>query len=133
MRPAGQRGRARRDGAALLCAALAVAALRVSAADTATSLPEVVVHGAAPACTGTRASSLDCLNADLARSAADQVSRKELEQLAAGAAPPVGDNQIGLYNQAAVRQRLGSNFGHSAFPAQRTGAGAANPVLRRTH
>lgn len=132
-RLAGERSRAGRRAALLLGAALATVALRAAAADPAATLPGVVVHGTAPDCGGTRGLSLDCLNAELAHSADDQAGRKELQQLADSAAPPVGDNQIGLYNQAAVRQRLGSNFGHSAFPAQRTGAAAANPALHRIH
>lgn len=75
-----------------------------------------------------RGSRLNCLNAELARSADEQAGRAQLQQLGAGA-PPVPANQLGLFNQSAIEQTLGGNFGHSAHPARPVQAGGGNPVI----
>ena len=75
-------------------------------------------------------SRFNCLNAELARSVNEQGDRAQLQQFAAGT-PAVPANQPGLFNQSAIKQTLGSNFGHSAHPARPVQSGGASPVIHR--
>lgn len=75
-------------------------------------------------------SRFNCLNAELVRSVNEQGDRAQLQQFAAGT-PPVPANQPGLFNQSAIKQTLGSNFGHSAHPARPVQSGGASPVVHR--
>ena len=62
----------------------------------------------------------DCLNQELKTDVVK--ARRQSEQLAEIRAHtgPQTDNEMGLYNQAATRMRMGKNFGNSAFPQRPT-------------
>lgn len=76
-------------------------------------------------------SRFNCLNAELVRSVNEQGDRAQLQQFAAGTPAAVPANQPGLFNQSAIKQTLGSNFGHSAHPARPVQSGGASPVIHR--
>jgi hypothetical protein len=61
-----------------------------------------------------RGPDLACLNRQLMPAAADPAPRD-----AATAAGGQGVNRLGLYDRAGTAQRLGTNFGKSAFPQAR--------------
>jgi hypothetical protein len=73
-----------------------------------------------------------CLNAELAAVVDDQAARNvELQRVVAGTAPASAP-AMGLYNQAATRERLGSSFGHSVVP-QRPPQVYSNPLISGHH
>jgi hypothetical protein len=118
--------RERRDAPALprfAAVLLAVVAGTVGAAETDSA--------ADPACVNVQLApgvGFDCLNERLARQVRRQADRRALlaitEQPLSSATP----SELGLYTQAATRQRLGNAFGHSVYP-QRPVSQYHDPLL----
>ena len=82
-------------------------------------------QGDDPLCVGVRIGDdtsgyYDCLSQELKTDVVK--ARRQREQLAEIRAHtgPQTDNEMGLYNQAATRMRMGNNFGNSAFPQRPT-------------
>ncbi|SAI65578.1 Uncharacterised protein [Bordetella ansorpii] len=75
---------------------------------------------------GYRAPSYDCLSQQMAPRAR---APHENPALASEGVARMPSNQLGLFNRAATSNRMGSNFGNSAFP-QRPAPIYTNPVAR---
>jgi len=59
---------------------------------------------------------LDCLNADLRKLARDRQDRVASLYGAIAAGHDMAPAELGMFNQYAVQERLGQNFGKSAYP-----------------
>jgi len=59
---------------------------------------------------------LDCLNADLRKLAKDRQDSVAAMYGAIAAGHDVAPAELGMFNQYAVQERLGQNFGKSAYP-----------------
>ncbi len=70
----------------------------------------------------------DCLNGQMRQQAAHQANQQAVTQDAVSNSQPHSPTQMGLYNQAATRERLGSSFGHSVVP-QRPQQKFVNPLV----
>ena len=81
---------------------------------------------------GASSTDFNCLNAELAAVVDDQAARNASLQLVVDAAAPASAPAMGLYNQAATRERLGSSFGHSVIP-QRPPQVYSNPLIPTHH
>ncbi len=70
----------------------------------------------------------DCLNAELRQNVRRQTDRQAALNLVVDQAAPSSPNEAGIYNQTAIRQRLGSAFGHGVVP-QRPPLIYRNPLI----
>ena len=59
---------------------------------------------------------LDCINAELRDVVAQQQGRQQVTQMAVQGSMPSAPSQVGVYNEAATRERLGTSFGNSVIP-----------------
>lgn len=73
---------------------------------------------------------LDCLNAELRGVVEQQKGRQMVQDLAVQQSLSGTPNQVGLFNEAAVSERLGNSFGHSVIP-QRPPPPAYPPLVPR--
>lgn len=70
----------------------------------------------------------DCLNRQMQRQTDNQANQQAVTQAAIANSQPQSPTQMGLYNQAATRERLGSSFGHSVVP-ERPQQTFVNPLI----
>ncbi|WP_028008634.1 hypothetical protein [Solimonas flava] len=102
-----------------VCVASGIALLLIAAASSADdAVPEVVVKArpSAGSCVAPGVDNYACVNADLTALVARQQTEHELmDGIVAGGLPQSAPGQ-GLYNQTAMRIRMGGNFGRSVYP-----------------
>ena len=69
---------------------------------------------------GNRADYLNCLNQELASVAELEVNNRALLQVVVNNSLPGAPSQVGVFDESATKESLGSAFGHSAIPARPT-------------
>jgi hypothetical protein len=117
---------------AVISMALAVALLFANTHAVADDgLPEVLVTGRAAAepCANDAASGYACVNAELAALVARQRPAQQLFDDVVDASLPQTPTAQGLFNQTAMRIRMGSNFGHSVYPQRPAPASFRPPLI----
>ena len=62
----------------------------------------------------------DCLNSDLQAQVSQSEKRRSQLKIIQQNSRPQTDTEMGLYNNAATRMRMGGNLGNSAFPQRPT-------------
>jgi len=119
----------------LLVALCSLSALPIAHAGSASGDTKADTNAGADACidvevNGQRTLSIQCLNEQLRpRGTADRLqTAPSLASERVGAMP---SNQLGLYNRAALINRMGSNFGRSAHPYRPAPVESPPPPLLR--
>ena len=117
-----------RNRRAVRSAVLGALGLLTSAAAAGAAEPDHGAETASPLCVDVRIgqdSYYSCLNAELSRLAQQSHTPPAVPSIAATSPAP----EVGTYNQAATRQRLGTAFGVSAIPQRPPPPVFSNPLV----